>query len=81
MTRGDTHVQHIRALFDCLVEVHLTINLVKCEFAKTTVTYLGRVVGQGYVLPIDVKVGSVAQYPVPTTERADVFFGLGRLLM
>ena len=41
------HIERVRALFDCLAEAHLTVNLAKCEFAKATVTYLGRQVGHG----------------------------------
>lgn len=43
------HVHHIRKLFDRLCAVHLTINLAKHEFAKATVTYLGKVVGKRQV--------------------------------
>ena len=32
-------------------------------------TYLGRVVGQGQVRPVDAKVRAVEQYPVPTTKK------------
>ena len=65
----DMHVQRIRALFDRLAEARLTVNLAKCEFARATVTYLGRVVGQGQVRPVDAKVRAVAQYPAPTTKK------------
>lgn len=46
----------IRMLFDRLRDAHLTINLAKCEFAKAMVTYLGKVVGQGQVQPVQSKV-------------------------
>lgn len=45
---SNTRIQRIRDLF----EAHLTVNLVNCEFARTTVSYLGRVVGQGNVVPV-----------------------------
>ena len=40
----------------CLTEAQLTINLTKCDFAKATVTYLGKEVGQGEVCPVHAKV-------------------------
>lgn len=43
----------------------LTVNLVKCEFAKAKVTYLGRVVGKGEVCPVEGKIQAVAYYPLP----------------
>lgn len=52
----ENHLQHIPALFDRLVYANLTINLAKCEVARATVTYLGKVVGQGNVRPVRAKV-------------------------
>ena len=43
------HLSRNHALFDRLADAQLTVNLAKCEFAKATVTYLGKVVGQGHV--------------------------------
>ncbi|KAI3352072.1 hypothetical protein L3Q82_020890 [Scortum barcoo] len=57
----DDHLHRIGALFSRLAEAHLTVNLAKCEFARATVTYLGRVVGQGQVCPVDAKVQAVVQ--------------------
>ncbi len=48
----DDHVWCIEALFECLAQGQLTVNLAKCEFARATVTYLGQVVGQGLVRPV-----------------------------
>jgi len=59
----------IRALFDCFVFANLTVNLLKCELAKATVTYLGKVVGQGQVRPVHAKVEAIDKYPSPTTKR------------
>ncbi|KAI3364938.1 hypothetical protein L3Q82_000937 [Scortum barcoo] len=63
----ETHLGRIRELFTWLAEARLMVNLEKCEFARATMTDLGRVVGQGEVRPIDAKVQAVEQYPVPTT--------------
>lgn len=63
------HLQRLRALFHRLAEARLTVNLAKCEFAGATVTYLGRVVGQGQVRPIRAKVAAIDRFPVPLTKR------------
>ena len=65
----EDHVDCDRKLLDRLCDAHMTVNLVKCEFAKATVTYLGKVVGQGQVRPVQAKVTAVEQYPVPTTKK------------
>lgn len=64
-----SHLERIRALFERLADAQLTINLAKCEFARATVTYLGRTVGQGKVAPVDAKVAAVAGFPQPTTKK------------
>lgn len=75
-TWGD-HVHHIRTPFDRLCDANLTVNLAKCEFAKATVTYLGKVVGHGQVRPVEAKVTAIEQYPVPTTKKEVMrFLGL-----
>lgn len=63
------HIQRIHALFDRLVWPNLTINLAKCEFAKATVTYLGKVVGQGNVRLVEDKIVAILKYPPPTTKK------------
>lgn len=63
------HVDRIHALFKCLAWANLTVNLAKCEFAKSTVTYLGKVVGQGQVRPVRAKVLAIDQFPAPTTKK------------
>ena len=63
------HVRRVEALFDRLVWARLTVNLAKCEFAKATVTYLGKVVGQGFVRPVEAKIQAVKQFPQPSTKK------------
>lgn len=65
----EDHLKRIRALFDRLVWARLTINLAKCEFAKAIVTYLGKVVGQGEVRPINAKVLAIQEFPIPSTKK------------
>lgn len=43
-------------------------------------TYLGKVVGQGYVRPVDAKVLAIKEFPVPVTKKELEIFGSGRLL-
>ncbi len=54
---------------DHLAAANLTVNLSKCEFDKATVTYLGKVVGQGHVHPVRAKVTANDQFPIPTTKK------------
>lgn len=65
----EEHVCRVQALFERLVWARLTVNLAKCEFAKATVTYLGKVVGQGFVRPVEAKIQAVTRFPQPSTKK------------
>ena len=64
------HLDAIRTLFERLKKHNLTVNLVKSEFAKATVQYLGRVVGQGHILPLTAKVQAILAIVPPTNRKA-----------
>ncbi len=55
----EDHIRTLEAVFKCLNEASLTLNLAKCEFARAVITYLGKLVGQGQVRPVEAKVSSV----------------------
>ena len=50
------HIRQIKRFFQIMCEAKLTINLMKSEFGKATVKYLGHIVGQGQVRPLDAKI-------------------------
>ena len=63
------HVEQIQAFFDRLTQAKLTVNLKKSEFGKAQVVFLGHVVGQGQVRPVQAKVEAIVNFSVPTTKR------------
>ena len=63
------HLQRIRKFFDRLSKVKLTVNLAKTEFCHATVTFLGHLVGQGQVKPLEAKVNAISELPVPKCKR------------
>ena len=52
----------------------LTINLVKSKFGKATVKYLGHIVDQGQVRPLDAKIQTIAKFPIPTSWKEHARF-------
>ena len=60
------HIHQIKCFFQIMREAKLTINLMKSEFGKATVKYLGHIVGQGQVRPLDAKIQTIAKFPIPT---------------
>lgn len=65
----EDHLNSLNQVFSRLSEASLTLNLVKCEFAKAVVTYLGKKVGQGQVRPVEEKVAAILNFPIPTNKR------------
>ena len=61
------HICQIKCFFQIMREAKLTINLMKSEFGKATVKYLGHIVGQGQVRPLDAKIQTIVKYPIPTS--------------
>ena len=71
------HMLHLRRVLQKLREADLTVKQKKCQLAMSRCSYLGHVVGEGFVRPEHSKVDSVKQFQVPTT-KSDVrtFLGL-----
>lgn len=65
----EEHLSSLREVLSRFCGASLTLNLAKCEFAKATVVYLGKRVGQGQVCPVDAKIASVMKFPVPVNKR------------
>ena len=65
----DQQIKTIREFFKRLSKAKLTINLPKSEFCHTTLTFLGHIVGQGQVKPVEAKVKAISDFPVPTCKR------------
>ena len=65
----EDHLQTIELFFKKLSDANLTINLAKSEFCCATVMYLGHIIGQGQVKPIDAKIKSISEFPVPTSKK------------
>jgi len=47
----------------------LTINLTKRESECAHVTYLGHVVGQGQIKPVNAKISAISDFPRPETKK------------
>ena len=45
------------------------MNLAKSEFCHANLTFLGHIVGQGQVKPVEAKVEAISDFPVPTSKR------------
>lgn len=73
----EEHLQRLNRVLGRFREVHLKINLAKCEFAMPEVEYLGHVVSGAGVSPDPKTVKAVKEYPTPrTVKEVRAFLGL-----
>ena len=63
------HLKILTQFFQKVSKANLTINLLKSEFCKATVEYLGHIVGQGQIKPVAAKVESIIAFPAPTNKK------------
>ena len=65
----ETHLKHIRILFQRLREADLKLKDSKCNYFKTHVQYLGHLVSGKGIKPLPEKLESVKKMPAPTTPK------------
>ena len=65
----EQHLSRLRALFDRLKKAKLSVNLVKSDFGRAEVTYLGHVVGCGCIKPIQANVEKILSFPKPKSKK------------
>jgi hypothetical protein len=61
----EEHVQHVRQIFSVLQREKLFVKLSKCEFRKTSLVYLGYIVGGGELKIDPSKVEVIVNWPRP----------------
>ena len=64
-----THLLHLREVLCRLQEAGLVLNVSKCEFAKSSVEFLGHTISSSGSTPLVDKVAAISNYPAPTTVR------------
>lgn len=63
----DTHIKHLRLLFERLKNFGIVINLEKCKFVAEEVVFLGHSVNAEGVKPVASKVEAIVNYSRPNT--------------
>ena len=73
----ESHLVHLRHVFERLERANISLKLSKCEFAKNEMQFLGHIVGHQKLIPDERNVEAVLNFPIPkdiTGVRA--FLGL-----
>lgn len=63
------HLQHLKLVFERLSKFGLTINVSKCTFGVTEVSFLGHLVDASGCKPLPEKVEVIVNYPKPRTVK------------
>ena len=73
----DTHLKHVRQLFDRMREADLKLKASKCKFLKAHMQYLGHLISGKGIEPVPEKLESIKNMPSPTTPKeVKQFLGL-----
>jgi len=64
----DLHCEHLRKFLIVIWNAGLTLNLLKCHFAQTRVSFVGYIVGGGRFFPDPLKVESIISMKEPQTK-------------
>ena len=59
----EEHVKHVKHVLDVLVRKKLYLNMSKCEFGKTSLVYIGYIVGGGELKIDPSKVEVIVNWP------------------
>lgn len=72
-----THILHLQKVFACLQKAGLSLNMKKCNFIKTSLTFLGHIISADGVKTDPEKISAVQSFPVPTSvKEVQRFLGL-----
>ena len=59
----DEHVRHVKQVLDTLQRETLYVKMLKCEFGKTALVYLGHIVGGGQLKIYPSKIEVIVRWP------------------
>jgi hypothetical protein len=73
----DEHVKHVDEILTRIQNAGLTVKPKKCNFAKQEVSYLGHIIGNKTIKPMQDKIEAVSKFPQPITKKqVRAFLGL-----
>ena len=63
----EEHIVHVKKVLDVLRKEKLYVKMSKCEFDKTSLVYLGHIIGGGHLQVDLAKVAIIVNWPRPNT--------------
>jgi hypothetical protein len=65
----EAHLQHLRITFDIIRKSGLKLQPNKCHFGKTSLSFLGHVIGKNGIQPDPAKISAVQDFPKPNNLK------------
>ena len=73
----EEHLEHLRSVFRIFRAKKISLKRAKCHFGNGKLDYLGHKVGSGEILPQEIKVMAILEFPQPKTKKQmQSFLGL-----
>ena len=63
------HDKRVRAVLGRIQEAGLTLNTVKCQFSRSSLTFLGHIIDGSGIQAVPQKTTAVKNFPTPTTVK------------
>jgi len=68
----EEHLKILSRVFELLVENKLELRIDKCKFLTTEIEYLGYIIKENTVRPLDSGISAVRNYPIPQNQKDKV---------
>ena len=76
-TDEQEHLKHLEQVLSRLAEYGLSINVDKCEFGKSELTFLGHKISKDGIEPLAEKVDAIKNFSIPTSvKKLRTFLGM-----
>ena len=72
----EDHMARLREVFECLREAGFKMRVAICDFMKSEIKYLGRLVSAEGVKPYPKAVAKLRDWEIPRNKRDAKFFGI-----
>lgn len=63
------HMKHLEKVFSMINEAGLTAKPSKCTIGHAKVQFMGHLVGKGVIHPLESKIETIRNYPIPKTKK------------
>ena len=64
----EEHLIHLQVILKALLKVEFKLNLKKCKFAQTEIPYLGNLISNDYISPLNDNLIAIKDFPITKSK-------------